>query len=337
MSPERHTSDTGEARRRQVTGLAGVTLGRQYGLRDARIRLLRDKGPRHIFRVEHPTGGKFVLRMYDPPHAGLPNTRRSQVLWLQDLRRETQLLLPEPMLTVDGSPLGYVPASEPNHSDRYCVLLRWVPGRPKTEDLSPADLSLVGSFVARMHHHAEQYSVPRESTFRRWDWHWPFGKSAPLWSKGEAFYSPGEMEVYEAAARRVRLDLERLGEGDDVFGLIHRDLNLENLVFHDGAVGAIDFDLSGWGYYLFDLYKVRMGLKKHRGDDDAPLLSTLLEGYERDRPLPEEPQKYFETFTMMLRVSAVNRQLAALHREATPLREGPHLLSNTVKWLERLL
>jgi len=288
--------------------------------------------------VEHPTEGKFVLRMYDPPRAGLPSMRRSQALWLRDLKRETQLLLPEPMPTVDGSLLSYVSTSESNHSDPYCVLLRWVPGKPKTDDLSPVDLSLVGSFVARMHRHAERYSVSRGSTFRRWDWYWPFGESAHLWSKGAAFYSIGEMEVFEAAARRVRLDLERLGEGNDVFGLIHRDLNLENLVFRDGVVGAIDFDLSGWGYYLFDLYKVRMGLKKYHGNRDAPLLVKLLEGYERERPLPEGCRKYFETFAIMQRVGTVNKQLAVLYPDATHLRSGDsHFLSNTVKWLERLL
>ena len=66
--------------------------------------------------------------------------------------------MPEPIPNDEGSLIGYVTvdAPEPN----YCVLLRWVPGRQKVTDMRPADLSLVGSYVAQLHLHSERYAVP---------------------------------------------------------------------------------------------------------------------------------------------------------------------------------
>ncbi len=118
----------------------------------------------------------------------------------------------------------------PDHPPRYFALLRWVPGENR-EDPTDADLWRVGRLAAGMHDHAEGYRPPDPSALPRWDWGWPFGATAPLWTEGEAFYSAGEMGVFEAASRRVRADLESLGYGGGVFGLIHRDLTLENLLF----------------------------------------------------------------------------------------------------------
>jgi aminoglycoside phosphotransferase (APT) family kinase protein len=48
-----------------------------------------------------------------------------------------------------------------------------------------------------------------------------------------------------------------LGERREVFGPIHCDLNLSNLVFSRAGVGVLDFDLSGLGHYLLDLAALR--------------------------------------------------------------------------------
>jgi Ser/Thr protein kinase RdoA (MazF antagonist) len=63
-------------------------------------------------------------------------------------------------------------------------------------------------------------------------------------------------------ARRVREDLALLGHGIEVFGPIHRDLTLGNLLFgaRTGRVGVTDFDQCGLGHHLFDLSVVLRSL-----------------------------------------------------------------------------
>jgi Ser/Thr protein kinase RdoA (MazF antagonist) len=113
----------------------------------------------------------------------------------------------------------------------------------KTSDIATEDLSLAGAYTARLHRYAEQHPFPEEHPLPKWDWNWPFGDSKTIWTRGEDFYSEREMNIFEAAAHRVREDLRTLGEDRDVFGVVHRDLKLENFVFQGGDVGAVDFDM----------------------------------------------------------------------------------------------
>ena len=122
-------------------------------------------GFQQVFRVDSPGSGSFVLRLYnllpaverversDPrsrfgARLRSPETLRSQLLWLSALARETDLAVPEPVRTPDGSLVArvslqeslprrallhrgwrrYPGAHRPEHAERHCVSLRWVPG-----------------------------------------------------------------------------------------------------------------------------------------------------------------------------------------------------------------
>ena len=135
----------------------------------------------------------------------------------------------------------------------------------------------------------------------------------------------------------MREELRGLGEGREVFGVIHRDLKLENLVFDGARVGAVDFDLCGLGHYLLDLCTVRDSLKTHHADSLGLLWGAFLAGYERERPLPEELPRHLETFEVMRKVSAVNRQLELLGRGNDPQKlRSPEFLANVASWLKDL-
>ncbi len=355
MNLDRRPHRVDEDRRRlRATRLAAAACER-YGLRDIRLELLRH-GFVQVFRAVSPTGEEFALRMYGTPRVGQedaqrfdprlrtavllrsPETLREQLLWLSVLGQETDLLVPEPVLTLEGSLIGHV-SVKGVPEQRHFSLVRWVPGRHKREDLTPADLSRVGSYLAKLHDHAERYRVPDPSALPRWDWHWPFGKSAPLWSKGEAFYSEEQMAVFEETARRVREELEELGYHSGVFGLIHRDLNLNNLVFHEKRVGAIDFDLCGLGHYLLDLAVPLHALRRHHRAEDRfeQMREALLAGYERERSLlPRSYHQHLKTFGAMRRVAVVNRELKLLSSEATRHQaRGQRFLRSSVTWLRR--
>ncbi len=374
---------TDGARLERATRLAGIALGR-YGLRDARLRLL-SHGFKEVFLVESRSRGRFVLKTYGtPPEVGeegrsdpryrtgpglrSPETIEAQLHWLSALGRETDLAVPEPVPLPDGSLFGRVSFADlpplrsllrrvsarhrelypPNHPPRHFALLRWVPGEHK-EDPTADDLSRVGRLAAGLHDHAEGYRPPDASALPRWDWSWPFGASAPLWEEGLAFYSTGEMAVFEETSRRVCENLEGLGYGSGVFGLIHRDLTLTNLLFGGPdaaprqASGVTDFDQCGLGHYLFDLVVVlrtlrarwRRGGYSHELSDER-VREALLAGYESTRGIPPDHERLFGTVDVMQRVAAVNRTLelraspAASHEA-----RGEKFLRQSMVWLER--
>jgi Ser/Thr protein kinase RdoA (MazF antagonist) len=339
-----------------TTPLIETALER-YGLRGARLHLLT-QGFVTSFRVVCSTRGEFCLKMYQLPaaegeHASRSDTRvpapppgrpsleqlRGQLLWLSALARETPLLVPELIPADDGSLMAYVSsegAAEPHQRGRQCVLQRWVAGIHKREEqLGPADASVIGSYVAALHNHAQRYALSNPSTFPRWDWNWVFGESVPLWNEDEGFYSASEMAIFEAAARRVGEDLRELGYGRDAFGPIHRDLHLGNILFDGRRVGVIDFDLCGLGHYLLDLSVLLNALRLQRPDRFWKMREVLLEAYERERSLPENYRRYLMTFHAMRHVARVNRELRARRSEANRSRvRGDGLLRNVLEWLQ---
>jgi Ser/Thr protein kinase RdoA (MazF antagonist) len=353
--------------RLHTSKLAEVALER-YDLGGARLQSLR-RGFIQAFKVTSQNKGEFVLRMYSvlPDDSGAkggttarlrsPDTLRAQLEWLLSLGRETDLLVPEPVPTSDGLLMDYVSFDHlpfhrkllrplwrrhqrlysPQRAGRLCVLLRWVPGKHKRDNaLAPADLYLLGSYVAGLHDHARRYQAPEDTVLSRWDWEWAFGKAVPLWSRGEAHYSPSEMEVFRETARSVREDLEHLGEECEVFGVIHRDIKLENVVFDGQRVGVIDFEMCGWGYYLSDLSVIRRSLAQHYKDRLEPLWEAFLEGYQGKRPLPEDYARQIEAFDAMQRAAIVNRHLVILEFEADRHKSRAiRILRNNVAQLRR--
>lgn len=100
----------------------------------------------------------YVLRIYRPNKHSIAAIH-SELLWLVSLRRETDLVVPEPVPTQDGSLLAIAEAvgvPEP----RYCALFRWLPGRSLKAGLNVRAMEKVGFFLARLHQHNQQFVAP---------------------------------------------------------------------------------------------------------------------------------------------------------------------------------
>src|SRR5436190_15976493 len=124
----------------RLTGLARIALA-AYPLSGLRLRLQAHRW-NTTFRVVGPGGERYLLRIPRISQISL-EAARSELLWLDALRKETTLLVPEPvpnkaqsLLTVATCP--GVP--EP----RFCVLFRWIEGRFFQKGLTPSHLFQVG-------------------------------------------------------------------------------------------------------------------------------------------------------------------------------------------------
>ena len=61
------------------------------------------------------------------------------------------------------------------------------------------------------------------------------------------------VELFVEVSKVIKSRLEDFGQDCNRFGLIHADLRHANLLVKDGEVKVIDFDDSGFGWYLYDL------------------------------------------------------------------------------------
>ena len=193
-----------------------------------------------------------------------------------------------------------------NGASRHCVRMEFLPGTEPAGAqggvLRPAALAHfaeLGAITARMHAHARGWRRPAWFTRFRWDADDAFGTPVSdgalcegagpdgagaggdggrwgRWRDGVGV-GPAETEVLERLEGRLRQRLGAYGTGRGKFGLIHADTRLANLLVHDGTTAVIDFDDSGFGWYLYDL-----GTTVSFFEDDPAvpgLVAAWLDGY----------------------------------------------------------
>ena len=293
-----------QGRIRRIRGIARAALD-AYGLSDARLTFLEQAG-NTLFLVNEPdpvpTGkpdlykaGQYVLRVHQPGYQ-TPDAIELELTWLSAMCREAGLPVPEPIPTLEGKWLARM--SVPGvPGERLCSLQRWIKGR-FTNRAAPHHYQAQGRLMARLHEFAAGWPVPAGFTKRKYDWEGLFqddlgeGISArEAWGLLPTEY----VATYERVAARVKPVMEDLGKGSEVYGLIHADLGQDaNVLFWRGEARAIDFDDSGFGYYLYDL---SLALEHCQEDEALPdFRDALLEGYTRVRPIPENQLAHLDLF-----------------------------------------
>ena len=137
-----------------------------YDLPDAQV-IFIGQSQNTTFRVETPTGNKFLLRT----HAGIGANKddsqdvwqelpvvQSELLWLQALHRDTPISVPQPVRNRSGKLVTKV--SNPAFPKLLsCTLLRWVEGEHLKAEPTPEQVRLLGKLMAQLHQHAISVAV----------------------------------------------------------------------------------------------------------------------------------------------------------------------------------
>ena len=215
------------------------------------------------------------------------------------------MVVPEPVRAADGTFVQEVSvAGVPQ--PRHCVLFHWIHGRFRNHDLlTLKELERVGSFIARLHQHAETFVLPDKFDRRRLDEEILLGETFLLHPRvADRFFSRRELSVFGAAIRELCTQMEQIGKGSEDFGMIHGDCQPANFLFHGQNVHFIDFGDCGLGYYLYDCVPT-LSYLRHRPDFQAQW-SAFFGGYQKVRSLPANYKAQFETFTALRTVFLVN-------------------------------
>jgi Ser/Thr protein kinase RdoA (MazF antagonist) len=267
---------------------------RAYGLAESRMRLLKYED-NAIYKVLSPSGQQFVLRLAFEQSC-TSEELDSELRWLLALADETEFDSPTPQQTNDGRLVTSI--SVAGVSALGC-LLTWIPGRPLTGSrLTTTALYQTGRAMAWLHEHSQNWTPP--SGFKRpgWDVDWLNSELPALLKKHQSGLGRDGFEVLGSALHRVAAELAKLGKSGGVFGLVHADLNLENVLLNDRRVGLIDFDDCGWGYYIYDLATTISRLHRETRDESRRqrLQQAFVSGYETVGPLPDGFQEFLPWF-----------------------------------------
>ena len=263
----------------------------QFGLVDADVTPLMYIN-NAVFAVDHRSG-QYALRLHRRGHKR-PEWIDSEMRWLADIRSQTDLCVPGPVPTQDGSLLAQVEV-EGLDKPVQCVLMTWVDGDPcPPEDITPAQVAQIGAFLARLHNFSAAYVPPAGFDRPRKDWEGMFGENSPYHpGDGAKIFQPDQVEVMDAVAERVRQVMQWLDDDGSTSGLIHADLIAKNTLFTDDHVCAIDFDDCAFGYFLYDLAPPLLQYSSLPAYGD--LEAALWAGYTALRPLPAHYRDYLET------------------------------------------
>ena len=281
--------------------LATVALAR-WGVRDCEPEIVKYR-ENAVFRVAAADGRDAVLRVHRHGYHS-DAALRSELAWLEALHADG-IAVPAVIPSAAGAPFEIVQGAgvpEPRQVD----MLTWMPGIPigtLEEGLNPAIADVhavfagVGRLCARLHNQTETWTPPAGFTRHAWDREGLVGPE-PLWGRfwEAAVLGTEEHRLIERARASVREALTAYGRSPRRYGLIHADFNLDNMLLDGERVIPLDFDDCGFGWHLFDL--VTVWTIYHGSDLAEAIRAGVVEGYRRERDLPDEELEHLPLFEL---------------------------------------
>lgn len=277
-----------------------------------------------VFALSHE-GSKYILRLRtDSPMSANHLRARSEAKFLRQLREDTSLIAPLPVLTRNGDYYLIIPNwSRQLHRGAVIAgtMFEYVEGHEiSATEITQENVHKIGVFLAELHNYTKPYKHEGVDKGRyclnRFSWGGTevFPDNYRFYETSKALFSPEQLNVMNTIALVVKSAMDELGQSEDEFGLIHGDLLLKNILFHEGEVRALDFEYCGWGYYLYDLCPLLWQLKPLPNYKE--LEEALWNGYCSIRPLTERHRQLLETFIAARQVASMRWVAANQHNPA---------------------
>lgn len=230
-----------------------------------------------IVSAERPLG---ILRLY-LSNAGKMAAIRSELAWIETLRRDGAVSTPAILPTINGD---LVATFTTDHANRVCVLFEYVPGCEIAEH-SPDTYRMVGQIAAQLHTHSRSWQRPPDFHRRTWNLETILGTGTEWgdWRNGPGL-NRDSTALLEQTEQMIRDRLAGYAVEADRGGLVHCDLRAANLMVDpQQQIWVIDFDDCGFSWFLWDLCSTTTFIEHLPEVDD--IVDAWLAGYQQVRPL----------------------------------------------------
>ncbi len=251
--------------------------------------------------TDRGSGRTYLLRIHEPVTKGLFGIQhtleglQSEVLLLQELGHNHVLQVQMPVRNSFGEYVTEVPPEE-NGSPCYATLLEWIDGNTFTQEEAQLDEIVynIGVNLARLHNfarssatlknlHRPVYGMERIDTALE---ELRYGVEAGL-------YRLEHYEIMSEVLSRVKGLMRELDSKEGTWGLIHADFQKGNIIINErGEPCFIDFCLSGYGHYLFDIGSASWLFESKQRD-------KFLEGYSSETSFHTESLRCVEGLMLM--------------------------------------
>jgi Ser/Thr protein kinase RdoA (MazF antagonist) len=244
-----------------------------------------------VFSAHRANGDRIAVRVHRHDYHS-DAALASELHWMDELARSGAVEVP-PVVPAGNGDLTVQVAHPAVPEPRRVSVLGWLGGTPVGTSESGVDLASdlaiqlyfdAGVMAGALHNQSAGMVCPDGFTRHSWDEGGLVGPD-PLW--GPFWAAPAISDDRRDLLTRARsaaiIDLSAFGKTTHNYGLIHADFVPENLLNENGRLKLIDFDDSGYGWYLFEL---ATALYFNIEDPRYPLIrQALLDGYRTSRPL----------------------------------------------------
>jgi Ser/Thr protein kinase RdoA (MazF antagonist) len=288
----------------RIDELAAAALG-PFGLDPGSAVTLCNVSENHTYRVDDAaTGKRFALRVHRPDYRTVAQIE-SELAWLDALREDDVVETPGVLNAPDGSRVVSVSAA--GLAARNVVVFEWLPGAEPDLDAGDAAIGqfkTLGAISARMHGHARGWPRPPEFDRPRWDYAFTLGPAGHWgpWQDGLGI-GPEERKQLDRLDGTIAARLDRYGEDETRFGLVHADIRLANLLIDEDRVRVIDFDDCGFSWYMYDFATTLSFIEDHPRVPE--LREAWIEGYRSVTDLDQAAEAELDTLMMLRRLLLV--------------------------------
>jgi Ser/Thr protein kinase RdoA (MazF antagonist) len=245
------------------------------------------------FKLEHADRDPLLLKVHSPQGDGdplSPDAIRGGLQWLATMAELTDIPVQAPLPDPRGAVL---PTVHFRGLSLHCSLQHWLDGR-HVEKLSTDQAVDVGMLMGRWHAFSQRRRAATSAEGVHYDSHHLEQALADL----EVLRLDGAIaeeawhDIEEATTVASSL-MGRLGTSGDVYGVVHGDLNPDNiLVADDGTVRFIDLAELALAPYLWDL-----GTALYQYSyQEASVRRAMVTGYRTARPESTIPPLALEAF-----------------------------------------
>jgi Ser/Thr protein kinase RdoA (MazF antagonist) len=251
-----------------------------------------------MYKIVDPSTGRHAALRVHRLGYNTAEEIESELRWI-DALREAGIDTPRALSCADGRRVVSV-ATDELAEPRNVVLFDWIEGcAPSADDV--ASFRRLGAISARMHQHSRTWPLP--AGFARFVWNYDTMLGAhPRWGRWQDGLGMGaeELEVLGRVDGLLHDRLGAYGEEPDRFGLTHADLRLANLMLEGDRAIVIDFDDSGFSWFMYDWATAVSFIEDHPKVPE--LQAAWVDGYRSEAPLSDADESELPSFVMLRRL-----------------------------------
>lgn len=247
---------------------------KQYSLQSPKLKFLKHL-ENTTFKLSTEQGD-FLLRVY----CGLNNTTQdieSEAKIIEYLSNCSQYSYQKPIRNNSNK---FVSIGEYGGISKPVSILSWIDSPIVGDNINDLNLfEQLGKLLAEIHNKLSDWQKPVDFHRPMLDADNVIGKNGAFGYANSAYkyFDRETLGLFESVYKRL-VDFEAVaGQEKNIFGIIHGDLHLNNVILHQNSLIPIDFDDSGYGYYIYDLAVILANYSEMT--EYSQIKANLFQGY----------------------------------------------------------